>query len=391
MAKIILGVSSSFCANFLKGQVNFLVKKGFEVILISGPGEEISLLAKLENARLYNINFTKRISPFNDLMNLIRIIRIIRTEKPELVNAGNPKSGFLIMLACWLTRIPNRIFTLHGLLSDTKSGFAEWLITLTEKISCRIAKKVIVVSPSLKEHAIRRKILRPAKGIVIEKGSSNGIDLEYFSRNPETIASAKKLQHDLKLAGNEMIMGFVGRLSKDKGIDLLFAAFNRLKKDYPLIRLLIAGPIERGDPFSRKTWHQLYEDDHVFYLGKLLDIAPVYCLMDFLLLSSFREGFGNVLIEAAAMEVPVIAPDIPGCRDSLKPGYNGELFHSGDIEDLVSVIEKMIRNEEQGNFYRGNGRKFVSENFQREKIWQGQLQIYQQLIGAQDLPTKTEH
>ena len=103
MPKILIGVSSSYCASFLKGQVAFLVANGFKVVIISAPGEEISMLAKKENAELITVPFTKKISPLTDLLQLLHIIRIIRKEKPDIVNAGNPKSGFLIMLACWLT------------------------------------------------------------------------------------------------------------------------------------------------------------------------------------------------------------------------------------------------------------------------------------------------
>lgn len=380
MPKILIGISSSFCANFLKGQVDFLVKNGYEVVVISGPGEEISLLTKKENARLYTIPFTKKISPLIDFFHLLYIIRIIKKEKPDIINAGNPKSGFLIMLACWCIRFKARIFTLHGLVSDTKKGISRWLITLTEKISCNLASVVIVISPSLKEHAEQRKILQKGKGIVIEKGSSNGIDLTEFSRSPQVLTHAEELRAKVGLKGNEMIIGFVGRLSKDKGIDMLLAAFTTLVKKYPNLRLVLAGPIINENLFSRNTLNQLYSDDRIFYLGKLQEVAPLYTLMDILVLSSLREGFGNVLIEAAAMEVPVIVPDIPGCRDAVKAGYNGELFEKGNKDSLVAALDKLISNTALREEYGRHGRFFVQEYFSNEKIWQGQLSLYKKMI-----------
>ncbi|MBN8787613.1 MAG: glycosyltransferase, partial [Terrimonas sp.] len=122
MPKILLGVSSSFCAHFLRGQVSYLVAHGFEVIIVSGPGKEIEMLAKEENAKLIPISFTKKITPFTDLVQLFKIINILKKEKPDIINAGNPKSGFLIMLACYFAGYSNRVFTLHGLVSDSKSG-----------------------------------------------------------------------------------------------------------------------------------------------------------------------------------------------------------------------------------------------------------------------------
>lgn len=380
MPKILLGVSSSFCAHFLKGQVAFLVQHGFEVVIISGPGEEISMLAQKENARLYPIPFTKRITPFTDFFQLLRIIRLIRKEKPDIINAGNPKSGFLIMLACWITRHNKRIFTLHGLLSDTQKGIMRWLISGTEKISCAIAGKVIVVSPSLKTHAEKRKILPPGKGIVTGRGSANGIDLRLFSRNEALRVQSLQLQKQFGFEGNEIVIGYIGRLSGDKGIAILLDAFNTLRKKYPFLRWVLAGPVVEEDPLPVQLLHQLHHDEHIFYMGNLFDVTPVYDIIDIMVVPSLREGFGNVLIEAAAMEVPVVASDIPGCRDAVQPGINGELFEKANVPALVATLEKLITNRELRAQYGKNGRKFVQDNFTNEKIWSGLLELYQHLL-----------
>jgi glycosyltransferase involved in cell wall biosynthesis len=380
MPKILIGVSSSYCASFLKGQVAFLVANGFKVVIISAPGEEISMLAKKENAELITVPFTKKISPLTDLLQLLHIIRIIRKEKPDIVNAGNPKSGFLIMLACWLTGFRNTVFTLHGLLSDNKKGLLRHIITLAEKISCRIPQVVVVVSPSLKEHAIQRKILDPGKAVVIAKGSSNGIDLALFSKTGDLLSQAIELKKKFGLTDENILMGFIGRLSKDKGIDLLFSVFNVLTGKYPGLRLVIAGPLIPEHPFSPRYLDQLYHDERVIYLGKLLDVRPVYGMIDMLVLPSYREGFPNVLIEAAAMELPVIATDIAGCKDAVLQHASGELFAKGDAGQLAAAIRKLTDNPDLRRQYGSAGRTFVEENFAGEKIWEGQLRLYRQML-----------
>ena len=385
MPKILIGVSSSFCANFLKGQVSFLVSKGFEVVIISGAGEEISILAKRENAKLHTVNFTRKISPFHDLRLLFQIINILKSEKPDIVNAGNPKSGFLIILACWFLGIRNRIFTLHGLYSDTKSGFTGWLVTRAETMTCNFAKQVIAVSESLRQHAIQRGILKAANSLIIEKGSCNGIDLDFYSRNQNNLLAASRLKEEIKLSGQEFLLGYVGRLSKDKGIEILFAAFNLLVKKIPNLRLIIAGPIEDADPFSRETMHQLYEDERIYYLGKMMDVAPVYCMIDILILPSFREGFPNVLLEAASMSVPVVSSRIPGSSDAMQAGFNGEFFSMGSSENLTDVLEKLIFNESERIRMGKNGRKFAEDNFSKERIWEGQLLIYNNMLNHSTL------
>lgn len=379
MPKIILGISNSFCANFLKGQVSYLVNEGWEVVIISGPGEEIELLAKNENATLYPVTFTKSMLPFYDLVCLFQIFSIIKSEKPDIINAGNPKSGFLIMLACWLLRYKNRIFTLHGLVSDNRAGVVKRIMRLTEKFSCSIAKQVIVVSSSLQQHAVQEKLLAPGKGIVIEKGSCNGVNIDAFSRSSGILHYAHVLKKKLGLTNNDFIIGYIGRLSKDKGINVLFKAFNILKVQYPQLKLLIAGPVEKQDPFDKQYLHQLYNDSSIKYAGKIFDVVPFYALMQVLVVSSFREGFGNVLIEAASMEVPVIAPDIPGCHNACQPDFNGLLFDKGNAEQLAERIVKYMHDEHLRHNHGINGRVFVQQNFSQQKIWKGQLEIYNQV------------
>ncbi len=379
--KIILGVSSSFCANFLKGQVAYLNKNNFDVIIMSGPGEEIELLAQTEKAKLYTLDFTKRFSVIKDFFILIKIIKILRSEKPDIINAGNPKSGFLIMVAAWIVGAKNRIFTLHGLLSDTQKGVKKKIITLVEKISCNLAQKVIVVSPSLLTHACNRNVLSPKKAICLGSGSSNGVNIDLFQKNEITIAQSSELKKANALEANMFTIGFIGRISKDKGIEFLLDAFLEIKKKYKECRLILIGPYEEDNPISDVHKKLLYSQDHdIFYWGKKAEVAPYYLLFHILVLTSYREGFGNVLIEGASMEVPVIAAYIPGCKDALRNGYNGLLYELGNQNDFINKVCFFMNDVSIREEYGKNGRQLVKENFVNTSIWNLQLQQYQSLI-----------
>ena len=383
MPKILLGISSSFCASFLKGQVRYLVAQGYDVIIISGKGEEISLLAKDENARLYFVDFTKKINPFGDLHCLFEIIKVLHKEKPTIVNAGNPKPGLLIMIACFLLGIKNRIFTLHGLVSDSRLGIAGTIIKWSEKITCFLAHKIIVVSPTLLKHAIDLKLFSNKKGILIENGSCNGINLDTFSYNDASQKAKENLQNKLQLPADAFVIGFVGRLNKDKGMNLLFEAFNQLKLKYNNLFMLMVGPLEPENAFDQQYINQLTTDNHIFYLGKLKDVAPVYAMMDVFVLPSFREGLPNVLMEAAAMEIPMIASNINGCIDIVQHETNGLLFKKGDVNDLVAAIEKYILNPQLAKLHGSKGRAYISTHFSQQKIWDGQLNVYKLLMDSE--------
>lgn len=378
--KILIGVSSSYCASFLKGQVAFLVHHGYDVVIISAAGEEIEQLAQKEQARLITIPFNTRISPLTDGGQLLQIIQILKKEQPDIINAGNPKSGFLITLAAWLTGHRNIIFTLHGLVSDTRSGFKKWLISRTEKLSCRMARRVVVVSPSLRNHAIKRNILSAGKAIVINNGSCNGVDAETFNRTPAVIEKASQLAQHLGLDPSDRVIGFVGRLSKDKGIDILLSAFNTLRKSYPNLKLLLVGPLIEDHGLPEDILKRLREDEAICFVGKQADVVLYYSLMEVLVLPSYREGLPNVLLEASAMELPVIATDIPGCTDAVKHQYTGELVRKASESDLVAVLERLLREPELGRRYGINGRQWVASRFNQKAVWQGYLQLYQQAV-----------
>jgi glycosyltransferase involved in cell wall biosynthesis len=169
----------------------------------------------------------------------------------------------------------------------------------------------------------------------------------------------------------------VGRLTRDKGIGLLLKAFDRIRVDFPGAQVLMAGP---GDPEGAlPEMQRIRKDPSIVYLGNMPDVVPVYALMDILVLSSYREGFGNVLVEAAAMEVPVVAPAIPGCSDALADGVNGILFRKGDADSLAAAIRRYAGDPVLAKSHGKAGRVFV-ERFSRYEIWAGQARLYLSML-----------
>jgi glycosyltransferase involved in cell wall biosynthesis len=376
--KILLGVSNSFCAHFLKGQVQYLVNNGFQVTIVSAPGEEIALLAKEEGAKLIPVAFSKRISILADAKILFRLIKIIKKEKPDIINAGNPKSGFLMMFAAWLVRHPNRIFTLHGLLSDTKTGLRRFLISNIEKWSYKFAHTTLVVSKSLQLHAIKRNIIQYKKSKVLLNGSANGVDTSIFTKSKYK-QEAIQIAENLKLQKNKFTIGYVGRVSYDKGISHLLAAFLKLQKNNN-IQLVIIGPLETEDKITKQDEAIIYNNPDIYYIGKVLFSAPYYHLFDVLVLPSFREGFGNVLIEAAAMEVPVIASNIAGIQDAVADNSNGFLIPPHNTIILIEKLLFFINNPNEKLKFGSNGNQFVTETFSQQNLWNEYLRFYNSLL-----------
>jgi glycosyltransferase involved in cell wall biosynthesis len=378
--KIVIAISHSFCANFIRGQAAFLQPKGSEVTIVSADGPEVSKVAADEHARLVIIPFSREISLTRDVAGLFSVIKFLRTEKPDIVNAGNPKTGFLFMLAgIFFPKIP-MIFTLRGLRSDTLTGFKKKVVFFTEWVSCTLAKKVIVVSPSLKEHAVKIGVLKEKKAVVLGKGSSNGVNVEKFTNNEVNIIKGRAVRAEYGIKDDDIILGHVGRITKDKGIEELYQAFEISRKTNNNIKLFLTGPVENDDPISATIMARMQTDEDVYFLGNQSDIASIYAAYDVLILYSYREGFGNVALEANSMGKPVIVADIPGARDTVEHMQTGVHAIPRNSTELSKAMEYYIQNPDARKIHGENGAKRARESFSSGVIWQGQLDLYKSLV-----------
>lgn len=378
--KILIAVSDSFCANFIKGQGEFLVKNGHEVIIVSGPGEEIDELESNEPVKVIRVKFSREISLINDVKTLFRLIKIIKREKPDVINAGNPKPGFLFALAhLFFWKIP-LIFTLRGVRSDTLNGFKKIIVKLTEKTTCLFSNKIIAISPSLRDHAYNiGMVSKPNKCLVLGKGSSNGYDMSYFSNSPLLKKEGKHLLESNNIPLEAFKLLFVGRITKDKGIVELLEALKICWNSNANIHLVMAGRIEKDDPLPDDYYELIKNHPKIHFIGKQLDIRPVYSLGDALVLYSHREGFGNVVLEASCFSLPTIVADIPGLKDTTEDMYSGLVIESRNPLLLSAAIMKLYNNGELSAKLGKQGRLRAEKHFNNVSIWFKQLDLYKKL------------
>lgn len=377
--KIMIAISDSFCANFIKGQGKYLVENGHEVIVVSGPGVEIDLLEKNEPIKVIRYKFAREISLIKDIKSLFAVIKIVIKEKPDIINAGNPKTGFLFSLAhIFFWRIP-LIFTLRGIRSDTLLGFKRTIVKITEKITCLFSNRIIAISPSLKDHAVSLGLVSDNKCLVLSQGSSNGIDISRYTRNSEIIKHAKSILENLDIPINSFKLLFVGRVTKDKGLIELIDALRICNRSYKDIHLIIAGPIENGDPLPDEYYDILHNYANIHYIGKQIDVRPIYAFADALVLYSYREGFGNVVIEASSMKLPTIVSDIPGLRDTTIHKVTGLLVEPQNSVALSNSILQLYSDPSLRIKYGENGRKRILQYFSNEIVWSKQNELYKQL------------
>lgn len=325
---------------FLRGKVGFMRDQGYAVTAISSPGRALEEFGEQESCDVLPVRMSRSISPFRDLQSVNRLVRHFRETRPAIVHAMTPKAGLLGMIASRLAGVPVRIYDIYGFPYMTATGLRKTLLQWTERVSCRFANQVYSVSHSLRDVAIADGICTDSTLKVIGLGSSNGVDAT-GTFNPDLYAHDRtaSVRSRMKLPLNGMIVTFIGRLAVDKGVRELDLAWREIRDRYPDSCLVIAGGVDDRDPVDSELISRLEEDSRVRLLGMLdqAEIVDLYSLSDIVVLPTYREGFPNVLLEAAAMKVPVVATDVAGCRDAVIDGERACWYQPGALNHLVML------------------------------------------------------
>ena len=371
---------------FLAGHVAHAKKEGFEVHALSSPGEALDECARRMQIEVHGVVMSRRITPLGDVAALWRIVRVIRRVRPSIVNAHTPKGGLLGMMAATLCRVPVRVYHQHGLPLMTATGVKRRVLRWAERTACWLAHQVICVSESLREVAIAEGICPPEKIKVLEHGSIDGIEAER-KFNPALISteSAELVRARYDIPPGALVMGFVGRIVRDKGLVELTQSWRVLREEWPSLHLLVAGPFESEDPIPADVESTLRSDPRIRLAGMVHDMPSIYRALDLLVLPTYREGFGASLLEASAMELPVIATRIPGCVDAVSDGETGLLVPARDVEALTAAIRTYLGDPALRRQHGANGRDRARRKFDPEMIRKALFREYVRLLGGRDV------
>jgi glycosyltransferase involved in cell wall biosynthesis len=379
-ARVVHVVTSDRAVTLMRGQLQFLQQHGFDVTLICSPGDWLEVLGRTQNVQIIELPITRQIAPLKDLVSFWRLWRTMRVLRPAVTNVGTPKAGLLGGCAAWLTGVPCRFYTLRGLRFETLSGLRRQLVVFADRLACRFAHRIICVSQSLREQAIALKLASPERTVVFGSGSSNGVDASLFALTPERTKRAGELRSELGLPAQAPVLGFVGRLTRDKGISELVESFLRLSDRFPDLRLLLLGASEQEDRLDDRTREHLETHPHIILAGEVLDTAPYYALMDVLVLPSHREGFPNVVLEAYAAGKPVVAARATGILDAVVDGETGLLFPVGEVAALTRALEILLSDKARARELGCAGQELVKREFRQEVIWDALNEEYRRLL-----------
>lgn len=367
--------------NFLRSQVGYMKQRGFEVEAISSPGEALTAFGESQNIPVHAVELPRRITPFHDLKSVWNLSSCLLRIRPTIVHAHTPKGGLLGMIAAWITRTPIRIYHIHGFPYMTATGSRRRLLQWTERISSWLSTEVLCVSQTIRSVAIADRIVSAEKIKVLAGGSINGVDSDYrYSPDRFTPEEIDETRKSFGVSDDEIVVGFVGRIVRDKGIEELAEAWYSLRESHPKARLVLVGPIEPQDPVSPETLTRLQKDERVTMIAWVDDTSTVYPAFDILVLPTYREGFPNVPLEASSMGMPVVATNIPGCIDAVQDGVTGTLVPVRDSQALADSIRMYLDSPELRHQHGQAGRDRVLRDFRQEVIWEAVYQEYCRLM-----------
>jgi glycosyltransferase involved in cell wall biosynthesis len=319
----------------------------------------------------------RSVSPVRDLLALWRLYRIFLRERFDIVHSHTPKAGILGMLAAWAAGVPVRIHTFAGTATDDIPGLKWRVIRFTDRLTALFSTQCLAISRSLKDLLLERNVCPETKIEVLVSGSSNGIDLKRFSQTHEVKMRARRLREELRIPESDLVVLFVGRVVKDKGVSELLLAFRALESENT--HLLLVGPKEDDlDPLPDWACEEIDRNPRIHAVGFQHDIEAYLECCNLLAVPTYREGFGNVFIQAAAMERPVVATRIPGVVDSVKEGVSGYLVPPKDHSSLAEIIKLLLSDRELRLQLGTSGRKWVEDNFDRNRIWEELERVYRQ-------------
>jgi glycosyltransferase involved in cell wall biosynthesis len=336
--------------------------------------------------RLQVVAIERAIAPLSDLRCLNDLIRLMRRERFDLVHSMTPKAGLLAMVAARVARVPVRLHTFTGQVWATRAGFGRAALKFLDTTIARAATFALADSHSQRSFLVSEGVIPASKVAVLASGSVSGVDAARFRPDAER---RHRVRTSLGVPATDIVLLFLGRLTRDKGVLDLARAFATLAERHSDIHLLVVGPDEqRLSPAIREVCGRQQVRLHsCHYTNAPEDFMAA---SDILCLPSYREGFGTVIIEAAAAGLPTVASRIYGVVDAVVDGSTGLLHEPADVNGIVDQLQRLIDGPELRRSLGAAGQARAARDFSQNTVTSAVLGLYARLL-AGTAPSEQEH
>ena len=351
---------------FFPRQLSLLAEEGFDVHAVSSPGAELDRLGASCGVTTHGIPMERPVSPRRDLVSLFRLVRLMVKLRPHIVHVHTPKAGLLGMIAATLAGVPVRLYTVHGLPLLTRTGLLRRILETAERLSSALSTRTYFVSNSLRREVIGLKLCPEQKAVTLGAGSCSGVDLNRFCPGPGGAEKRKQLG----IGSDVIVATFIGRLAKDKGIGVLAEAWPQVIRQFPQMRLILAGEEDATDPVAPEVMAALRKEPSVLWLGSVpAEQTPaLYRATDICVLPTFREGLSQVALEAGATGAPIVSTRVCGVVDPVVDGTTGILVEPRDAAALASAICQLAASSAMRTEMGRAGVDYVHSNFSALRV-----------------------
>lgn len=364
--KLCMIITDAISFNTLcRGQLEYFQdSKAFDTTLICGGDDaQIKILKERHVGNVVRMPLVRQPNLFKDIKCLIQLWTYFIFNRFDLIIYSTPKALLLGSIASFFSFQSNRTALVRGRVYENYTGKKRKFFSFLDKISLTLSNYVLFISKSLKQAYLDEKIISDSKAIILNQGSSNGVDIHKFY----------PIENRINQKFNIVMMG---RICHDKGIFDLTKLIE-LIKDLPL-ELALVGKVE-DEKSQFELDYILKNYDFVKYIPHTAEPVSYFQNADLHLFLSHREGFGNVALEAASCNVPTFAYDVIGVKDSVQENISGLRFAFQDVESIAKAIQYAVQNPQEFNDQFSNSREWAVNNFDQNKVWKNYLDFYQKI------------
>ncbi len=369
----------------VRGQMKYMSEHGFDVTMISSPGPELEEVIAAEQCPHIAVNISRKITPLDDIKTIFRLYKVFKNHKPQIIHSENLKANLLGMIAGWLAGVPVRIQTMAGLVSPNVPGIKGNFIRMAEIISFHFATDVWPNSMSSLQYMLQTKMLSAKKATVIGAGSTNGVDLVKYNREAIKTERLDAIRKTIRYEVGDRVLLFAGRMVKDKGIQELVAVFLKLQQLMPSLKLVLLGPSEDElDPVNDETRAAIKNNGSIIHISWTDEVEYYLALAELFVFPSHREGFPNVLMQAGAMQVPVVCSAIVGNIDMVEDRVSGLLHEVKQEESLYQAVLFALNHRENMHKMGQTLYQKMKSNYDRNILYAQYRDAYLKLIKAKE-------
>lgn len=367
--------------NLLLPQIDYFISKKTSVEIACSPGKEVDQL-KQQGYIIYPIQIERRIAPISNLKSVYQLRKLIRKNQYDLVHVHTPVASVLGRIAAKLAGAKRVVYTAHGFyFHDRMPGRQYWFYHCVERVAGWLSDAILTQSREDLVKAEKTKLCNPKKLHYL----GNGVDIKRFSRSQLSNEHQQQLRKTLNIPETAFpIIGMTGRITEEKGYLELIEALGQLRYQFPNVHLLVIGGqlSSERDAFESKLNNFIKQYELNYYItlaGLRSDIPELLGLVDVFTLPSYREGLPRSILEAMAMELPVVTTDIRGCREAVVNGQTGLIVPPRNSEKLADALGWLLADVDRRKTFGKAGRQRVETEYDERFVFERLQKIYQEL------------